>query len=141
MDERDVDILLVEDDPGHGMLIQRALSECTCTPRVRHLRDAPAALVWLDAICAEVGSRPPKLTLLDLKLPGMGGLEFLGELRDRTQLAGLPVLVLSTSDAPMDVAGAYANGANAYLVKPTGWEQMRQQMQAVCDFWLELNRT
>jgi CheY-like chemotaxis protein len=83
----------------------------------------------------------PDLLLLDLKMPIMDGFEVLRWVRQQPHLAGLRVLVLTSSDSLQDVNLAYKLGANSFLVKPLEFENCAQLGRLIQDYWLERNRT
>lgn len=82
------------------------------------------------------GERTPWLLMLDLNTPGMDGRDALAALRGDARLQGLPIVVLSTSHNPTDVALCYARGANAYHVKPVQYPQHLQVLQDIFEYWL-----
>jgi CheY-like chemotaxis protein len=133
---RRIDILLVEDDQADAELALRALSRTAPGPSVQHAADAESALHALTAL----GLRP-RLVLLDLKLPGMSGLDFLQALRAGPPTRLLPVVVFTSSAEPKDLAGSYGLGANAYAQKPVDFDAFGDTLRRVCDFWLAVNRT
>lgn len=126
-------ILYVEDNPDHAELVLETLAEQTDV-EIAHVRDGAAALDWLD------DHDPPRLILLDLRLPKLGGLAVLERIKQGERWSHVPVVVLTTSAAPADLASAYANGANAYLVKPTRLEDLERLLSDLHSFWLRWNR-
>ena len=132
---RAIDILLVEDDPADAELTLRALSRSGVTPVVEHAPDAEQAL---DAL--RTRNLFPRLVLLDLKLPGMRGLDLLKALRAAPETRLLPVVVFTSSAEPRDLAGSYGFGANAYAQKPVDFDAFGDTLRRVCDFWLVVNR-
>ncbi len=128
-------VLLVEDDPDHAALTLRAFSRLGFGPEsVTHARDGIEALEALDA-----GLRPD-LILLDLRMPRMGGLELLERLKQSKERRGIPVVILTTSDADVDMAKAYAHHVNSYLVKPPRLQALRELIGQVVTYWLGANR-
>jgi len=129
------EILLVEDDPGDAGLVQVALRRSTRPCRLRHVRDAAAAIEALS------GNEPlPDLVLLDLSLPGRDGHELLRTIRTDPRLSLLPVVIVSTSGAEEEVRRAYAAGANAFVVKPMEVAAFVAAIHLLQDFWLGLAR-
>lgn len=110
------DLLLVEDNPTDVLLMAEAFAATVRHARLSHAEDGVAALAFLRRQGQHAAAPRPKLVLLDLNMPRLGGLEVLAELR--AELRSLPVLVLSTSQDAGDIERAYALGANAYLTKP-----------------------
>jgi CheY-like chemotaxis protein len=81
----------------------------------------------------------PHLILLDLKMPRFSGFDFLEWLRFKSpdQLHFIPVVVLSSSNLPQDVARAYALGVNSFMVKPVNWEEFRHRLQVLASYWAD----
>ena len=123
-------ILLVEDITSDAILLREALIDAGMGQDLTVARDGQAAL---DALA---GDGPlPQLVLLDLNLPGISGQQVLEDIRANPKLAALPIVVLSTSNAPADVAFAYSHQANAYVRKPNGFEALSGVARAIRDFW------
>ena len=100
-------------------------------------RDLTIAQTGEEALEQLQSGRPlPGLVLLDLNLPGVSGRDVLDRIRADQRLAELPVVVLSTSNAPADIAFAYGHRANAYVRKPNGFEALSGVARAIRDFWL-----
>ena len=136
---RPLTILLVEDNPEHAELVIRSLEDHRVANDVHHLTDGESALdylfrrgQWKDP---EASPRPNVL-LLDLRLPRVDGLTVLKEIRTSPDLARLPVVVLTTSQAEVDVSRAYAHHANSYLVKPLDFEKFTHMMKDLGFYWL-----
>lgn len=125
-------ILLVEDDPNDEELILRALNKAGVDTAVA--RNGREAIDYLFSI-----SESPRLILLDLKLPMMGGLEVLQALRvdNRTRLT--PVVIFTSSTEKTDVRASYDLGANSYVSKPVDFKAFQQTLHQIVDYWLGLN--
>jgi two-component system, response regulator len=132
---RPIDILLVEDDPADAELALRALARSGMSPVVEHAPDGEAALSALND-----GGLQPRLVLLDLKLPGMTGLDVLATLRAGASTRFLPVVVFTSSAEPRDLSGSYGSGANAFAQKPVNFDAFGDTLRRVCEFWLAVNR-
>ncbi|MBA2627037.1 MAG: response regulator [Gemmatimonadales bacterium] len=132
---RQIDVLLVEDDPADAELTLRALAHTGTAAAVEHARDGEEAL---DALGAR-GLRP-RVILLDLKLPGMTGLELLRRIRSDPETCTLPVVVFTSSAETRDLAGSYSFGANGYAQKPVEFGEFGEAVGRLCDFWLRVNR-
>ena len=133
-------ILLVEDDDDHAELMVRALDEHGWAEDITRLEDGEQALHYLlGNERGEVG-RAPDLLFLDLRLPRIDGLEVLRQVKASTRLKRIPVIVMTTSDASIDVERAYENHANAYVVKPVDSEQLDKMVGDASSFWLRWNR-
>lgn len=139
MDEaaRRWEILLVEDNPADIRLTREALGELLIQHRLTVAEDGLAALKYLTAESTADPGSPPDLILLDLNLPRMNGLEFLAVVKSSEQFKSIPVIVMSSSAAPEDVAAAYRLNANSYTQKPLEIDQFISVMQTIRRFWLE----
>ncbi|HET6855606.1 MAG TPA: response regulator [Streptomyces sp.] len=129
---RAYDVLLVEDDVADAMLIEEALSERGARNLVQ-VTDGVAALEHLR----DPGTARPDLIVLDLNMPRMNGRELLKVLKSNEDLQSIPVVVLTTSNSPDDVAGAYSSHANAYVTKPVNLEEFEQAVQSIDAFYLD----
>lgn len=121
MSGRPLNILLVEDNPDHAELLRRNLEHFPVASRLHHVEDGETALDYIfgQGIYADRAQFPtPDLTLLDLRLPRMDGLEVLRRVRSHPAWCRTPVVVLTTSDAERDVAMAYEFHANSFVTKP-----------------------
>jgi two-component system, response regulator len=127
-------ILLIEDDPDDAALAVRALRMGT-TATVEVARDGEEALERLFSRTA----RLPRLVLLDLKLPTVDGLEVLRRIRSNERTRLTPVVILTSFNAPEDVAACYRLGANSYVRKPVDFDQFADLMRHVGSYWLTVN--
>lgn len=133
-------ILLVEDNADEAELARAALAESGLPHRLVVVEDGADALAYLlDA--ASAARRAPDLVLLDLKLPGIGGLEVLRRLRADRRTTLLPVVVLSSSLEDADVRASYALGANSYVRKPVDFAEFRRAAAQLGLYWLTLNES
>ncbi|MDY7105307.1 MAG: response regulator [Actinomycetota bacterium] len=128
-------ILLVEDNEADVELFSESLDRTRFDVHVTVARDGVEAIERLEAI--EDGSWPD-LVFLDLNLPRLNGRDLLGRVKTDVRLRGVPILVLSSSDAPDDVGACYALGANCYLTKPVEFSRYRELIQQAQEFWLHL---
>jgi CheY-like chemotaxis protein len=88
---------------------------------------------------AYVDKARPGLILLDIKLPGMDGIEFLRQIKADPKLKPIPVVVLSTSEREKDIVGCYNCGANSYIIKPVDFGQFAKVVKEVKLYWLVVN--
>jgi DNA-binding response OmpR family regulator len=135
-------ILLVEDNADDEALTLRALKKNNIRNEVVVARDGAEALDFLFGTGAYAGrdlSFMPTITLLDLKLPKVDGLEVLRRLRaeDRTKL--LPVVILTSSKEEQDVITGYSLGANSYIRKPVDFAQFTEAIRELGLYWLVMN--
>jgi CheY-like chemotaxis protein len=126
-------VLLVEDDDADAMLIEEALVDRGMARSVQRATDGVAALAYLR----DDDSRRPDLIVLDLNMPRMNGRELLAVLKGDPVLSCVPVVVLTTSAAPDDVAGAYREHANAYVTKPVNLDDFIKAVQSIDAFFLD----
>ncbi|MCZ7563935.1 MAG: response regulator [Burkholderiales bacterium] len=131
-------VLLVEDDPDEAALALRAFARSGFGARVEVAHDGESALERLHGL--DAAARPvPALVLLDLKLPRLDGIEVLKRIRSNPRTRLVPVVMLSTSVEPRDVAAALGLNANAYVRKPTAFDDFVDALRRVAEFWLVLN--
>ncbi|MEM1346770.1 MAG: response regulator [Pseudomonadota bacterium] len=131
------DVLLVEDNPDHAELILDALAEVPPPTSLSHVASAEAALQRLGALAA--ADALPNLILLDLNMPGMGGLALLRRLKDSETLRPLPVVVLSTSIEPEDVRAALQGHANSYTRKSADIDELEATLAAIKRYWWQIH--
>jgi len=135
-------VMLVEDNLDHAELVMRTLSEHQVVNKIRHFTEGQSALDYLfrRGEFTDPGNSPrPSLILLDLRLPRVDGLEILKEIKNSEDLRSIPVVVLTTSEAERDIARAYMNHANSYLVKPVGFDEFNKLMEDLGFYWLGWN--
>jgi len=132
-----VEILLVEDNPSYVELTLRALREIAKdSVRVDIAGDGERALAML--LSPKV-YRLPRLVILDLKLPKLGGLEVLRQLRANPATRYLPVVMLTSSRVPSDVAESYRLGANSFVVRPMNFPTYLRVLGEIINYWLVTN--
>jgi CheY-like chemotaxis protein len=138
MDE-DFVILLAEDDVNDALLVERALSRADIHNPIMVVRDGQEALDYLEGIgpFADRKNFPlPSLALLDIKMPRKNGLEVLEWIRHNVGgLKLLPVIIMSSSSIQADIDRAYQLGVNAYLVKPTAFNELVETLKTTTEFW------
>ena len=137
-----LEILLVEDNPNDAELAIRALKKRNLANNLIHVEDGQAALDFLFGTGAYEGrdtSHLPKVVLLDLKLPKVGGIEVLRRLRAEPRTKLLPVVVLTSSREGRDVIETYELGANSFIVKPVDFENFSEAVSHLGMYWLLMN--
>lgn len=135
-----VEILLVEDNPGDVRLMVEALKDGKVYNRLSTVRDGVEALAFLQQEGEYADAPQPDLILLDLNLPNKDGHETLREIKSHEELARIPVVVLTSSDATTDIVKTYDRHASCYIVKPVDLEQFMRIVQSIEDFWLTVVR-
>jgi two-component system, response regulator len=144
MDSADeIEILLVEDNPADVELALHALRKNKLANHVQVARDGEEAVEFV--FCRGVYSsrridRPPKLILLDLKLPKVDGLEVLRQLKNDSRTKGIPVVVLTSSKEESDLVQSYQLGVNSYIQKPVDFDQFRETVKQLGLYWLVVNQ-
>ncbi|HTX20816.1 MAG TPA: response regulator [Candidatus Aquilonibacter sp.] len=144
MTDETVDILLVEDSADDAAFFAHALKEAGLPAQARTARDGAEALALLFGTGSPGGAAPlirPRLIVLDLKLPKVGGLEVLHQLKANPHTRTIPVVVLSSSREKRDLAESYQLGVNSYLVKPMDFDAFAALIRALSRYWLQYNQT
>ena len=135
-------ILIVEDNPDDEALTIRALKKNNIGNRVVVVRDGVEALDFLFCTGAYASRDPndmPQVTLLDLKLPKVDGLEVLKRIRADGRTRLLPVVILTSSKEEQDLIGSYEYGANSFMRKPVDFDQFADSVHQLGLYWLVLN--
>jgi CheY-like chemotaxis protein len=131
-------ILLAEDDPDDQMFARKALCDGESSVRLEIVHDGEELLQYLrreGPYSREEVAPTPDVILLDLNMPRKSGREALLEIKRDPVLRRIPVVVLTTSNARLDIVESYDIGTNAYVVKPLSYESMRTAMNAIGQFW------
>lgn len=143
MNETEVEILLIEDNPDDAELAIRALKKSHLANNVTHLMDGAEAIDFL--FCqGEYETRDinnlPKVILLDLKMPKVNGLEVLKRIKDDIRTRAIPVVILTSSAEDPDIKRSYELGANSYIVKPVEFNNFAKIISDLGMYWLVINR-
>jgi CheY-like chemotaxis protein len=139
---KDKTILLVEDNPSDVDLTKRALMKGHIVNELVVVTDGQEALDYLLGTGAYAGretSDLPTLTLLDLKLPKVSGLDVLRRIRTERTTRRIPVVILTSSREEQDMAAGYDLGVNSYIRKPVDFEHFVQSVSQLGLYWLVLN--
>jgi CheY-like chemotaxis protein len=138
-----VEILLVEDKSTDAELTLRALKRHNLANRVLWVKDGQEALDYVFATGAYAGRSPandPKLILLDIKLPKIGGVDVLRRLKNDERTRSIPVTMLTSSAEERDVVESYQLGVNSYIVKPVDFGKFVDTVSDVGMYWMVVNR-
>ena len=138
-----MDVLLVEDNPQDAELTIRELKRHHLANNIFVVEDGAEALDFLfcrGTYATRDVRYPPKVILLDLKLPKMGGLEVLRALKENEHTLAVPVVIVTSSREDPDVKAAYALGANSYVVKPVDFQAFASAMSQLGLYWLLVNQ-
>lgn len=129
-------ILHVEDSPDDAVLTEMAFRRAGAQARIRVAPDGRQAIDWLQSLDSNAA---PACVLLDIKLPGISGLEVLGWMRSQARFKRLPAVMLTSSLLPDDINAAYDLGANSYLVKPADLDSLVALARLIDLYWLRSN--
>jgi CheY-like chemotaxis protein len=132
-------VLVAEDDEGDAVLLRLAFKRAEIPVPLIVVHDGHAAVDYLSGLPPYTNRHTypmPVLVLLDLKMPRLNGFDVLAWWTTRPDLRDLPVVVLSSSSHPSDMAKARAMGAREYFVKPHGFAQLSKLLQDLCGRWL-----
>jgi len=137
-----VEILIVEDNSRDAELTLRALKKSNLANNILVAEDGAEALDFF--FCRGKYEKrsitnPPKLVLLDLKLPKVSGLEVLKAVKSDKRTSHIPIVIVTSSRQEPDMATAYDLGANSYVVKPVDFDQFVNAMSSLGLYWLLVN--
>jgi CheY-like chemotaxis protein len=138
--ERQIEVLLVEDDPGDVMMTREAFQDYKLRNELHVVSDGAEAMAFLRQEGEYAGRPRPDLVLLDLNLPRMDGRQVLEAIKSDPELASIPVVVLTTSENEDDVLRSYSLHANAYVTKPVDFEQFIRVIRQIDDFFVSVVR-
>jgi CheY-like chemotaxis protein len=142
MDYKPSNILLVEDEPAHAELTKRAIRKAGNANRVDIVGNGEEALDYLynrNAFKDKEKYPSPGLILLDIKLPGVDGVEVLAKIKEDPALKRIPVIMLTTSEREEDIVRSYEHYANSYLTKPVGFKEFEEKIRQIDLYWMILN--
>jgi two-component system response regulator len=139
---KDVDILLAEDADTDAEMIMRALRKMNGSSTFARVRDGVEALEFMFRQGSFISRRTaqPKLVLLDLKMPRLGGLDVLRRLKTEDATKAVPVVMLTSSAEEQDIVASYQFGANSYLVKPVNFASFTEMVAQAGWYWSAINR-
>jgi CheY-like chemotaxis protein len=136
-------ILLVEDEEAHAQLTERAIRKAGNANRIHVATDGEQALDFLfhRGKYTDQDKYPtPGLILLDIKLPGMDGIDVLKQIKADPDLRRIPVIMLTTSEREEDIVASYSHYANSYLTKPVGYKEFEDKVRQLDHYWMLVNK-
>ena len=139
----ELEILMVEDTPSDEELAVHVLRHEKLANNIQVVHDGEEALDFIFCRGTYAGrsfDAPPRVILLDLKLPKLNGLEVLRHIREDTRTKFIPVVVLTSSKEDVDLIKAYELGVNSYIQKPLDFDQFRKTIRELGLYWLVINQ-
>ena len=143
MTANEIDILLVEDNDGDMELALHALRRERLANKIFVARDGEEALDFLfcrGEFAQRSFAHPPKLVLLDLKLPKVEGIEVLRQVKAEQRTRSIPVVIMTSSNEERDIVNGYNLGANSFIQKPVDFDQFRDTVRQVGLYWMLVNQ-
>lgn len=144
MDNQQVDILLVEDNPYEARLTLMSLEEQNISRNIYHVDDGAEALDFIFGKGNYTGRNPentPRMILLDLNMPKIGGLEVLRRIKADDRTKTIPIVILSSSREDSDLVTSYMLGVNSYVVKPVEFDTFTKAISDIGSYWMLLNES
>lgn len=143
MNTEAIDILMVEDDQNDIDLALHTLRREKLANYIFVARDGEEALDFIfcrEAFAQRSFDRPPKVVLLDLKLPKVDGMEVLKQIKGDARTKTIPVVVMTLSKEERDLVASYHRGANSYIQKPVDFDKFRETVKTIGLYWLLINQ-
>lgn len=134
-------VLVADDDPDDQLLIREAMAEVRPATRVDFVEDGVALLEYLRREGRHAGlidTPLPRLLLLDLNMPIKDGREALFEIKSDPSFWRIPIVILSTSNAEIDIRRAYQLGANSFVTKPSSFERLVTVLRSIDTYWFDV---
>jgi two-component system, response regulator len=139
--EKPYRILYAEDNLNDVELAVAAFEECNLADRLDVVHNGVEALDYL--FCRGKFSNrirtSPDFIMLDIKMPGVDGIEVLKHIRKSPELKNVPVIMLTSSEMENDIIECYSSGANGYVVKPINFDEFVSAIKGICTYWASIN--
>lgn len=135
---KDIEILMIEDNPGDVMLTREAFLEGKVSNNLYWAKDGVEAIAFLTKQAPYQDAQKPDIILLDLNLPRKSGHEVLSFIKSAEHLKRIPVIILTSSKAEEDILLSYDLHANCYITKPVDLEKFLGVVQSIEHFWLKI---
>jgi CheY-like chemotaxis protein len=135
-------VLLADDNSTDAELTTRALDIGGVSKNIVWVQDGEAALqfVFRTGQYANRTTPNPRLMLLDLHMPKIDGLDVLERIKNDDRTRSIPVVIMSSSDQESDMQHSYLRHANSYIVKPVDFREFTDQVSAIGQYWMKINR-
>ena len=143
MDFENVEVLLVEDSREDAELTMRALTKSNFRNKVHWVEDGVDALDFIRCTGMYThrdATQRPKLVLLDLKMPRLGGLAVVQAMKADEETRQIPIVVMTSSNQSRDIIQSYKLGANGYVTKPIQFEDLATAVTQIANYWLRVNQ-
>jgi CheY-like chemotaxis protein len=135
---RSISVLLVDDDPGDVLMIEEALESIDAPREVFVANDGEEAVAFLRQKGRYAKAPRPDVVLLDLNMPRMDGRQVLAEVKADAHLRSIPIVILTTSQAPADILSSYSLHANAYVTKPMNLDDLTEVVHKIDYFFARI---
>lgn len=139
----EIEILLVEDNPNDAELTIRALKKNNLANKLLHVKDGEEALECIfgtGQFADRNSDQTPKVILLDLKMPKIGGIEVLQKIKADERTKKIPVVILTSSKEDPDIQKCYELGVNSYIVKPVQFNEFIKAVSQIGLYWMVINQ-
>ena len=136
-----ITILIADDDPDDRLMTRDAFRECRLQNPLQFVGNGEELMDYLQrrGKYADEATYPmPGLVLLDLNMPRKDGREALREIKENAELRRIPIIVLTTSKAEIDIYRSYDLGVNSFIVKPVTFDSLVEVMQVLRKYWFEI---
>ena len=128
-------LLLVDDDPSDVELVRESLKTSKLLVEINHVSDGHECMEYLRQVGKYSSAKTPDVIFLDLNMPKKDGRQVLKEMKSDELLKQIPVVILTTSDAEVDIVKSYKLGANCYVTKPVDFNQIQKVVNEIAEFW------
>ena len=131
-----INILLAEDDKGHAALLTRNLWRTCVDANIIHFANGNELLAFLDGGSkhSETITHGKYILLLDIKMPGINGIEILKTIKNKKKISSIPVIMVTTTNNPEEIDNCYQEGCSFYIVKPSDYIQFMEAIQNLGEF-------
>lgn len=136
---KQVEVLLVEDDPDHAEMTKTSLEEGNESIQVHWVKDGQEVIDFLRQKGAYEKAPRPDMILLDINLPKLSGIEVLKRIKEDAALKVIPVIMLTTSDRGEEITKCYSIGVNSFITKPVQFKDFSDKIKTLKLYWLTTN--